>query len=83
MGEINLSNSGGRDAVVATSNVVSMKQIRWLDQQSRQASSVRFVKSTIQHDVDALLAEYGQLDNLSQALSTATFLIPRLSNTAS
>ena len=68
MGEINLSNSGGRDAVVATSNVVSMKQIRWLDQQSRQASSVRFVKSTIQHDVDALLAEYGQLDNLSQAL---------------
>ncbi len=68
MGEINLSNSGGRDAVVATSNVVSMKQIRWLDQQSRQASSVRFVKSTIQHDVDVLLAEYGQLDNLSQAL---------------
>ncbi len=68
MGEINLSNSGGRDAVVATSNVVSIKQIRWLDDQSRQASSIRFVKSTIPHDVDALLVEHGDLDNLSRAL---------------
>ena len=68
MGEINLSNSGGRDAVVATSNVVSIKQIRWLDEQSRQASSVRFVKSTVPHDVDALLVEHGELGNVSQAL---------------
>lgn len=68
MGEINLSNSGGRDAVVATSNVVSIKQIRWLDDQSRQASSIRFVKSTIPHDIDALLEEHGELEKVSQAL---------------
>ena len=68
MGEINLSNSSGRDAVVSTENVVPSKQTRWLDKQSRQASSVRIIKSTVDHDVDALLEKHGDLATLADAL---------------
>lgn len=68
MPEINLSNSAGRDAVVATESVSKTKQIRWLDPQNRQAKSVRMVKSSIKHDIDALQAELGDLDKVSQAL---------------
>jgi hypothetical protein len=68
VGEINLSNSGGRDAVVSTESVSSTKQTRWLDAQSRQASSTRIVKSTLDHDVDALLNQHGDLAALADAL---------------
>lgn len=68
MGEINLANSGGRDAVVAMSSVSPVKQIRWLDDSGRQASSVRIVKSTLSHDYAALLARYGDVSKLSQVL---------------
>ncbi len=68
MGEINLSNSAGRDAVVTTESVSPSRQVRWLDQQSRQASGVRIIKSTTRHDVDALLAEHGDLSAVSAAL---------------
>ncbi len=68
MGEINLANSSGRDAVVATNSVTSVKQIRWLDEQGRQASTVRIVKSTLSHELPALLDEHGDLSQLSQVL---------------
>lgn len=68
MGEINLSNSAGRDAVVTTDSVSESKQVRWLDHQSRQASGVRVIKSTTRHDIDALLAEHGDLSSVSSAL---------------
>jgi hypothetical protein len=68
MGEINLSNSSGRDAVVTTESVSPSKQIRWLDEQSRQAGSVRIIKSTTTHDIDALLTQYGDLSAVSTAL---------------
>lgn len=68
MGEINLSNSAGRDAVVTTENVVPSKQIRWLDPQSRQAKNIRLIKSTTAHDIGALLSEHGDLSAVSQAL---------------
>ncbi len=68
MGEINLSNSAGRDAVVSTDSVSSSKQTRWLDQQSRQASSVRIAKSTVEHDIDSLLEKHGDLSALADAL---------------
>lgn len=55
MGEINLSNSGGRDAVVATASVTAIKQVRWLDDQGRQAASSRIVKSTLTHSLEAIL----------------------------
>lgn len=69
MGEINLSNSGGRDAVVATASVTSLKQIRWLDDQGRQAASSRIIKATLDHSLEAIL-ENNQcdLDSVSQLL---------------
>lgn len=69
MPEINICNSSGRDAVVAASSVATRKQIRWVDAQYRQASSVRFIKSTISHDLDALIsASGGELANVGQSL---------------
>ena len=68
MPEINLTNSAGRDAVVATESVSKFAQIRWLDDQNRQAKSVRLVKSTLPHDIDALQAEYGELEDVALAL---------------
>lgn len=68
MGEINLANSSGRDAVVATHSVTPVKQVRWLDAQGRQASSVRMIKSTLKHDLPALLEAHGDVSQLSQML---------------
>lgn len=68
MGEINLSNSAGRDAVVSTESVTVSKQTRWVDQQSRQSNSVRMVKSTTEHDIGALLDKHGDLSAISRAL---------------
>ncbi|MFK8111196.1 MAG: hypothetical protein AB8B91_03305 [Rubripirellula sp.] len=68
MGEINLSNSAGRDAIVTTESVSHSRQTRWLDPQSRQANSIRLVKSTTPHDIDALLAKHGDLTAVSAAL---------------
>lgn len=68
MGEINLANSSGRDAVVATASVHDEKNIRWLDDSGRQASSARVVKATLSHDYAQLVAEHGKPENLSQLL---------------
>ena len=56
MPEINLCNAAGRDAVVNMENVVVPLQVRWLDPDGRQAQNVRFLKSTLSHDVEALEA---------------------------
>ncbi len=68
MPDINISNSSGRDAVIATSSVAARKQIRWVDKQSRQATSVRFIKSTMNHELDSLIATSGELAAVSTAL---------------
>jgi hypothetical protein len=68
MPEINIANSSGRDAVVATSSVATRKQIRWVDKQSRQAISVRFMKSTIQQDLDSLLASHTDFTGVGEAI---------------
>ncbi|MGI9474171.1 MAG: hypothetical protein ACR2NZ_21705 [Rubripirellula sp.] len=68
MGEINLSNSAGRDAVVTTESVSKSQQIRWLDSQSRQSRSVRIIKSTTEFDIDALVEKHGDLDSVATAL---------------
>ena len=54
MPEINLCNSAGRDAVVNMENVVAPLQVRWIDPEGRQARNVRFLKSTLNEDVEAL-----------------------------
>ena len=56
MPEINLCNSAGRDAVVNMETVVVPLQVRWIDPEGRQAQNVRFLKSTLDQDIDALRA---------------------------
>ncbi len=69
MGEINLANSSGRDAAVATSSVTSIKQVRWLDAKGRQAASRRIVKSTLPHELDALLEQHHvELEDMAKLL---------------
>ncbi len=57
MGEINLANSSGRDAAVATASVSGQRQVRWLDERGRQASSRRIIKSTLPHSLEAILEQ--------------------------
>ncbi len=69
MGEINIANSAGRDATVATQSVRAYVDVRWVDEQGRQASSVRVLKSTVSRDVGALAAQCGgELSKVSAAL---------------
>jgi hypothetical protein len=72
MGEINLANSSGRDAIVATESVTALKQIRWLDDQGRQAVSTRVIKSTLHHDLEAIIeSNQCELEAVSQLLVDA------------
>ena len=68
MGSINLSNSKGRDAVVATVAVKRARKVRYLDGQQRQAQSVRVLKSTIDCDIDALQKQAGGLEKVADRL---------------
>lgn len=68
MSEINIANSAGRDALVSSSSVGSVKRVRWLDEAGRQSNSVRILKSPVECDSDSLLEKYGDLAAVSQAL---------------
>lgn len=68
MPEINLCNSVGRDAAVNMESVSVPLRVRWLDSKNRQARSVRVLKSTIDHDIDALIKKYEGLENLAEQL---------------
>jgi hypothetical protein len=68
MPEINISNSSQRDAVVNMESVAMPLRVRWVDGKARQAANVRILKSTLDHDVDALKEKFGDLDSVSEAL---------------
>lgn len=68
MSDINISNSKGRDAVVGMHSVSSAELIRWVDDSGRQANSSRFVKATLDHNLDALLTEHGDIESVGLAL---------------
>ena len=68
MPEINISNSSERDAVVSMESVAVPLRVRWVDVQSRQASNVRILKSTLGHDTDALTKQFGDLDAVSKGI---------------
>ncbi len=68
MGTINISNSAGRDAVVATQSVRSVLKIRWVDDLGRPATSVRVLKSTLDRDTAALTRQAGDLSKVAGAL---------------
>jgi hypothetical protein len=71
MPEINISDSAGRDAMVATQSVGTTRKVRWVDAQGRQASSARLLRGVLTHDVEALKSQFGDLQNVGQALITA------------
>jgi hypothetical protein len=66
--EINISNSTGRDAVVATQSVRSSRRVRWLDAQGRQAQTVRLLKAPIDRDIRVLDEQCGGLSKIGEAL---------------
>ena len=68
MGEINLSNSAGRDAAIVTQSVRSVLNVRWVDQQGRQANSVRILKSTLDRSDAALKARFGDMNKVASAM---------------
>lgn len=68
MAEINLSNSAGRDAAVTSQSVRSPLKVRWVDQQGRQANSMRLLKAPIDHDMNALLAQLGDPGKVADAI---------------
>ncbi|HBE71225.1 MAG TPA: hypothetical protein DDW52_24020 [Planctomycetaceae bacterium] len=68
MGDINIANPKGRDAVVALESVISSEPVRWIDSSGRQAASARFVKATLDHGIDQLIAKHGALQKVGQAI---------------
>ncbi len=68
MGEINLSNSKNRDAIVATHSVRIPMKVRWIDEQGRQATTARLLKATLSRDIQALEKAAGGLDKVAQSL---------------
>jgi hypothetical protein len=68
MGEINICNAAGRDAVVNTESVRTIRKVRWLDRQGRQVSTARILKAPIDRDLDALREQLGGLAKVGQAL---------------
>ena len=68
MGQINIANSAGRDAVVTTESVRSPQKVRWVDGKGRQARNARVIKAGINRDLVALSAQHGSLAEVAQAL---------------
>lgn len=68
MGQINIANSAGRDAVVTTESVRSARKVRWVDDRGRQASNTRIVKAAIERDIAALNEQCGSLSEVAAAL---------------
>ena len=71
MPEINITDSAGRDALVAVRSVSSTRKVRWVDVQGRQAATARLLKGPITHDIEALKARHGDLGQVAQALIQA------------
>lgn len=68
MPELNISNSAGRDAVIRIDSVRTPLKVRWLDATGRQSSSVRIIKSTLDHDMGALVRTAGSAAQVGQML---------------
>ncbi|MEZ5327374.1 MAG: hypothetical protein R3F19_20175 [Verrucomicrobiales bacterium] len=68
MAEINLTDSRGRDAVVAVEGVSIPLEYRWIDGDGAQAVSRKILRSTMAQDLSNLLAQAGGLDELGEQL---------------
>lgn len=68
MGEINVSDSKGRDAVVAAESVTIAHEMRWLDEDGAQVGTKKILRATMAQDISALEQATGDLDKLAAAL---------------
>ena len=68
MPEINISDSRGRDAMVAMASVRSPLKVRWVDNKGRQATGARLLKGTLTRDIEALKAKFGELPEVGKAI---------------
>ena len=68
MRKVNLSNEKGRDAQVGFEGRLPKAAVRQALPDGRAHRNVRLLKSTLDTDLDALVACYGGLDQLSEAL---------------
>ncbi len=68
MPEINIANNSGRDAVVNLENLNIPLKVRWLDTQKRQVSSMRILKSTVDHDIESLSEQNEGIAGVADAL---------------
>lgn len=66
MGQINLTNSKQRDAVVNTRSVRVTRRVRYIDAEGRQAAGVRLLKSTFEHEAERLAEAAGGPDELAR-----------------
>ncbi|MGL6075041.1 MAG: hypothetical protein ACRC8S_12850 [Fimbriiglobus sp.] len=71
MPEISLSNSKGRDATVMADSVRVPVLVRYIDDTERQVTSSRLLKSTLDHDYDALIQRVGSPEEVAKALIDA------------
>ncbi len=68
MPEISLTDSKGRDAAVVAESVRVPVRVRWVDDSSRQVSTARILKGTIDRDYAALLEKAGSPEKVAEAL---------------
>ncbi len=68
MGQINLTNSQGRDAQVLTRTVSIPLKVRWLDDDGRQAENKRILRATVDRDIEALVLKAGSLEKVADLL---------------
>src|SRR5215471_13535864 len=68
MGQINICNSAGRDALVTAENLAAGLKVRWLDDHGRQATSARILKAPLERDVGSLQSQFGDLRGVANAL---------------
>lgn len=59
MADFNLANRRGLDAVITALSVAPKQEIRWVDEEEKQASSVQVLRGTMERDMARLLEATG------------------------
>ena len=68
MPNINITDSRNRDAIVKAESVRVSERVRYVGPKGLGAWSRKILKSTIDHDIDALQEKYGELDSIGEAI---------------
>ncbi len=66
--KFHLANSKSRDAEVALESARAQEQIRWVDASGAGVENRRLLRSTTEHDIEALAGKLGGIDAVAQAL---------------